>query len=629
MLSVNCLYAQVPTEEGEASVKTAKDFYKQGDYRVAYQEYAKLLEIKDSSNVNNNFLAAECILKGTFEPKGNAIPYLRNIINESSAPDITPLMLAEAYHLNHQFDSAIYIASKFLEIAEDEYFIKMANRRIEMVNNAKELMDQPLNVVVENLGEDINSPEPDYYAFVEENEEFLLFSTRREKGNGGYIMEDGYKSADIFMVKEKRGQWHKAKPIGGMLTTIYDEEIIGMTSDAEVVFVNLDTYEISGEIQMSTKKGRSYQKPELLQGDINGDMVDVTACINSDLNMIYFASNREGGFGGFDIYKSKLLPDGTWGLAENLGPEINTEYDEYFPNLSNDGKTLRFASEGHKSMGGFDIFITSFDSINKQWQTPENLGYPINSVDDDFNISYTKDGRTAFITGLRDGGIGNLDIYSVTFSDIDERMSAIIGKVITMAPIDYNDYQVFNYYSVNGESKRVMAEFTPKDTSLWKLEKSEKKEVKPGMQYRCTVVMQKDGEEKRFSLDKAPLDDSTYVVVDVKTGMMPIKNYKPPSRSRPTETAVLIPEATIEVEDFETGELIGSYVPKPKTAKFILTLTPGKYNIVVNADGFKPLTRPYNVYGKGSFRHEINLDLELEYNGDYPPVHYSEIKDQQ
>ena len=120
-----------------------------------------------------------------------------------------------------------------------------------------------------------------------------------------------------------------------------------------------------------------------------------------------FSSNRRGGFGGNDLYISKKIKDKkdstktTWGEPKNLGHKINTPYDDAYPYLVNDGKTLLFASKGHNSMGGYDIFYIPFNPENISTDTPENIGYPINDTDDNTNISFTNDNKIAYISTFR------------------------------------------------------------------------------------------------------------------------------------------------------------------------------------------------------------------------------------
>ncbi len=135
--------------------------------------------------------------------------------------------------------------------------------------------------------------------------------------------------------------------------------------------------------------------------------------------MVYFSSNREGTMGGGDIFVLRKKPDGEWGEALNIGDIINTEYDESFPTLTSDGKKLYFASKGHNSMGGYDLFYSTWDENSNNWGKPQNIGYPINTVYDDKTISFTKDQKHIYISTNRKGGFGGMDIYRCSINEDD------------------------------------------------------------------------------------------------------------------------------------------------------------------------------------------------------------------
>jgi hypothetical protein len=123
------------------------------------------------------------------------------------------------------------------------------------------------------------------------------------------------------------------------------------------------------------------------------------------------------------------LPNKEWGVPVNLGATINTNYDECFPFISEDGETLYFASKGHTGMGGFDIFKSIWDSIAQQWQKPINIGYPVNTTDDDLMFSLVGKGRDGYLSAARKEGLGDLDIYKVVFTEVEQPLTAIRGKV--------------------------------------------------------------------------------------------------------------------------------------------------------------------------------------------------------
>ena len=143
---------------------------------------------------------------------------------------------------------------------------------------------------------------------------------------------------------------------------------------------------------------------------------------------MFFASNRPGGFGGYDIYYSMILPDGTWGIPFNLGEPVNSENDENYPNITAEGTTLYFSSNGHNSIGGYDVFRSRL--IENKWSEPKNLGYPINDTYDNFNIALTSNARYGYVSRSESDGIGGLDIYRVIFNDIPKTNIIFTGKIM-------------------------------------------------------------------------------------------------------------------------------------------------------------------------------------------------------
>jgi hypothetical protein len=135
-------------------------------------------------------------------------------------------------------------------------------------------------------------------------------------------------------------------------------------------------------------------------------------------------------YGESDIYTARMLPTGQWGLPQNIGPNINTKYREDFPWLSTDGKTLYFSSEGHSSMGGLDLFKSIWDEEKQEWSKPINLGYPLNTADDERQISILPDNRAGYVSALRPEGMGDLDIYRVKFEDNEQKFNVYRGKIL-------------------------------------------------------------------------------------------------------------------------------------------------------------------------------------------------------
>ncbi|MBK6835703.1 MAG: PD40 domain-containing protein [Bacteroidetes bacterium] len=165
---------------------------------------------------------------------------------------------------------------------------------------------------------------------------------------------------------------------------------------------------------------------EGLSDILNSGNYEPSVSINASENIIYFASERSGGFGGLDLYRT-IKKDGVWQAAENLGPTINTEYDEDSPYIDPNNSTLYFSSKGHSSMGGYDIFKTYL--IDSTWTYPMNMGFPLNSNSDDIFFTMTEKYNRGYFSSDRTGGKGKMDIYRISFASEREQLAEIRGKV--------------------------------------------------------------------------------------------------------------------------------------------------------------------------------------------------------
>ncbi len=352
------------------------------DYKEALPLYQKLYQL-DSTNSNIHYKLGMCYLNipGL---KHKAIPYLekasRNVnlkyregyYRESGAPPQAYFYLGQAYMVNFKFDNALEAFNKFKQTLDvkDIYNLDYVNQQIKACEVSRDFVSRPIALKTEHMD-----------VFPERNK------------NCNYPVISGNRQVMVFTVKEKfytaiyytrmvEGRWQAPQNItldlrveGEIYTTALNH-----TGDYMIIFVNEIT---SGNLYYSTLVNDKWQPVKKLPAPINSKDWETFATLSPDGNSIYFTSNRKGGYGGTDIYVSKLLPGGKWSNPENLGPQINTPYNEDSPVLCPDGRTMYFASQGHNSMGGFDIFYSRMLD-EKNWSSPINLGYPFNTPDDEY-----------------------------------------------------------------------------------------------------------------------------------------------------------------------------------------------------------------------------------------------------
>lgn len=432
------------TQEVEERIKKEKDkvykpaktkameHYWNGNFRAALDEFLLLLK-DEPQNIEYNFYIGCCYLETNID-KTKAIPYLEFVTQQPKFDKEAIYQLGRAYHFAHRFDEAIITFNKYKDITRGKNDnIIAGDRMIEMCFNAKELVKYPLDVTFENLGSRINTPYPEYNPFIPEDESFIVFTAKRPDNLGIQIDYDGYKTSDIYRANERRGKFGEARNIGSSVNTEWYEEVVGVSADGEQMLVYIDNFDGYDDIYISQRKGRYYEEYKTLGSNINSEGIETSAGVSTDGTKLFFSREDKTTYGGTDIFMSKRMPDGKWGAPVNLGPVINTKYNETFPHLAADGKTLYFASEGHVSMGGFDIFTSVYDEVTETWSTPRNLGYPINTVDEDYNISMSQTGRYGYTSQFRPEGFGERDIYRVTFNNVESEKAVVRGIITNIA----------------------------------------------------------------------------------------------------------------------------------------------------------------------------------------------------
>jgi len=286
---------------------------------------------------------------------------------------------------------------------------------LQQLKNAEKYMAQPLKIEIRNLGPQINSPYPDFAPVISADESILYFTSRRPGSTGNKVAPDGLYYEDIYVSENRNGQWTPARNVGPPLNTTTHDACIALSADGQTLF--LFNSENGGDIFQSRLKGTRWLPPKNMGSPINSKYWEPSVCLSADERTLFFVSDRPGGLGGRDIYMCRRLPNGKWSAPINLGPPINTPYDEDGPFFHPDGKTLFYSSNGPNSMGGFDIFRTELRP-DSTWAPPVNLGYPINTPGDDIYFVLSASGLHGYYASERDDSYGEKDIYLIDFSTL-------------------------------------------------------------------------------------------------------------------------------------------------------------------------------------------------------------------
>jgi hypothetical protein len=349
-----------------------------------------------------------------------AIDYLKKAykLNPKVSNDIHYL-LGRAYHFALNFDTAIMEYSTFLsELPPKELKAgsPVVNWLIQQCKNGKEIVKTPVRVIINNLGEKINSEFDDYNPVISLSDSTMYFTSRRPWGNRPKISGTDLKYfEDIYISAKMDGEWQEAVNLGKPVNTVHHEAAVGLSAGGDKLYVYCG-YINRGDILVSLWKKNRWSMPRSFLSKINSGFQETSFCISPDTSKIYLVSNEEkNGIGMKDIWCMTRDLKNRWSKPKNLGNIINSPYDEEAVSLSPDGRTLYFSSKGHNSMGGYDVFKSTFLD-NGNWSMPENIGYPINTPDDElFYHVDPNQARFAYYTAYRSGGKGGYDIYKIMY----------------------------------------------------------------------------------------------------------------------------------------------------------------------------------------------------------------------
>ncbi|MFL5762512.1 MAG: hypothetical protein ACJ77K_01140 [Bacteroidia bacterium] len=423
------------TKEEVKKLESAEYFFSDENYLRALPIYTELVAAHPDELYFKYKAGISYLYKS--DEKDKAIPLLKEVEQADPATPDIEFYLGRAFHLNYEFESAIITLNKYLaqKPAPSINQQLLAKRYIENSKNAKVFMELKVKCEIKNIGEPINSPDQEAVPVISSDESVLIFTYVGPKSTGGLMDEefnpdpDGAYYQDVFITQRVDDHWQTPESIGPNINTKNHDASIALSSDGQKLFIFHSTEKDGGDIYMSTLTGNVWGEAQALGPNINTKFWEGSCSLSADEKTLYFVSERPGGIGGRDIYISKKMPDGSWGKAENLGPGINTIYDEDAPFIHPDGITLFFSSQGHSSIGGYDIMWSTFK--DGKWSEPTNLGYPINTTEDERYYVLTADGEHGYYSSDMKGGFGQQDIYTVTPGFFGEKpiLALVVGTV--------------------------------------------------------------------------------------------------------------------------------------------------------------------------------------------------------
>ena len=423
----------------------AESHYLFEEYELANPLYLMLNDFMPD-NANIKYKIGNCYLNIDDE-KPKAISFLEAAVKNSSyeakeesfkeerAPLDVFFSLATAYQINNEFDKALSSYARLNKLMPEKGKLENSDyidQQINACRNAIKAVENPIEFKKENLGPLINLGSINSHPVVSGDGNTLIFTEQRGLEN------------TLYYVRRERGSWREPIDITSQLGDARDCTSSSLNFDGTVLFLyKNDNY--VGNIYTSTYENGSWSKIRKLGRNINTRFYESHASVSKDGTKLYFTSNRDGGEGALDIYVSLLDEKGEWGEAENLGSAINTPYNEDTPFITTNDSILYFSSEGHSNIGGYDIFESKL--LGGIWKSPRNVGYPLNTADNDLFYQPYNNGRNAYyslVTGYKER-----HIHYITPGDreSEERLFEIKGIIsLSDTVIGFNDdFKIFLY----------------------------------------------------------------------------------------------------------------------------------------------------------------------------------------
>jgi hypothetical protein len=447
-------------------LNSADKYFSNQEYLFARPIYDSLYK-KHKSNIYIGYLLGSCSI---FDPRfqTNSESLIKAASSIKSKLLDYDYYLGRAYLVNDKFTEAIAQFEAYKLNPLDKDIKAEVDHQIYICKSAISLDKKGVVAKITNIGAPINTSGSEYTPVFPSNESFMVYTYRGEKSMGGKQIlpnkvdeKNGVYFEDIMIsYKNERNNWGEPIPINNINTNGHDA-VVHISHDGQKLFIYRNVGVGSGDIFMSKLDGANWSVPEKIKG-INSNFWEGSVCLFPDEKTICFSSERQGGVGGRDLYYAKLQPDGTWGDVKNFGPEINTKFDEDAPFIHSDGKTLFFSSNGHNTIGGYDIFRSELK--NGSWTTPYNVGKPVNTSQDDKFYIVSSDGQRGYYSSEKKDGFGQQDIYTVEPGMFGKPTALVLvtGKVtfdnahvkadiLVRSKINRKDYSgTFNSNSVNG-----------------------------------------------------------------------------------------------------------------------------------------------------------------------------------
>lgn len=527
--------------EARRNLREGDKLYEQGwgNFEKALEYYLKAHAF-NPDNAILNMRIGECYLYTPY--KERSVDFLERAVELNVGTLEVYYLLGLAYQQNYRFDEAVDQFQFYRQSLSPQEAIQerdQIERRLAECRHAKEMIANPVRVFIDNAGNRINTEYDDYSPLLSPDGNTMYFTSRRPLGRNPKQDKVDHKFFEnVYFTRKSGDAWLAALPLEGRINTKTHEATAGISPDGQTLYIYRG--DKGGDLFYSRKDDSGWDKLRRLPRDITSKGNQETSiAFTSDSRRVFFISDRPGGFGGKDIWTATLDQRGRWTEPTNLGSTVNSPYDEESLFLAPDDVTLYFSSQGHNTMGGYDVFKTVYR--NGRWIQPENLGHPVNTPGDDLFFVLTPDGKTAYYSTMMPGGFGGSDIYQITFLGPEKELESPIQQ----------DF--------------IASQARPLENNL--MEQQVEVVTVPMTLLRGRILDDKDNE---------PL------------------------------------QATIELFDNETEELLAQFNSSSETGEYLISLPAGKnYAIAVQAEDYLFHSENINI-SESSVSREIINDIRLK-----------------
>ncbi len=417
-------YAKASELLNDANTFSSKAKYNESNEKLlkALEYYPEYWEAYEKMGFNYKML-------GDLESR--IISYENAILFKNYAPRIL-VFLVEAYLVKNDLSKAKDYAELYLKQkntgTNSEQYCKLIIQNYNFVIEAKK---NPVPFNPKNLGTTINTSEHEYFPYLNPDGKTLAFTRMTNRNE------------DLFYALKNKNGFENAISFGSSINSNLNDGACAMSADGRFLIITAcDRKEGVGscDLYISERNNNTWSKPKNLETPVNTTYWEAHPTFSADGKTLYFSSNRPGGFGGRDIWSSNY-DNGKWSAPINLGAKINTAFDDQCPFIHADNQTLYFTSNGWPGMGNADIYISR--KTDTGWTLAENIGYPINTENDDNGMTVSYDGKIAFLASTREGTLGGLDIFSFELPEKakPEKITYIKANIkdkITKEPIEAN-----------------------------------------------------------------------------------------------------------------------------------------------------------------------------------------------